>query len=256
MFLGRHPVVLKRLFTHGDDKRTDIRLRREVNVWKNLNHPRILPFIGLHTRDDVTYMVSPRMSDDNSRTYAEKHPDAKCLKILLQAAEGLEYLHNRSVVHGDICGNNILISASGDACIADFGLSVIMEEFPANSYSSSWHNGGHIRWKAPELLHSLPVGYPPRTAASDAFSFGRVIIELTTAQKPFSEIKNDWEVGSIVRDGRIPQRPTSEDAIARGLGDEVWALAEGCWQLDPALRPTADKVVQRLRAAPGGTVDT
>ncbi|KDQ16919.1 hypothetical protein BOTBODRAFT_220191 [Botryobasidium botryosum FD-172 SS1] len=192
VFLGRFPVALKVLW---DDKRVELnesshglrgsalvdhgkrRLYREVQVWKGFNHPSILRFIGLYTQGDKTYMVSPYMQNGNARVYAKKHPGMNCLRVLLQVAEGLEYLHGLSAVHGDICANNILISAFGDACIADFGLSIVEGKSHPECYSNSWHNGGHVRWKAPELLVDNDAC---RSTMSDMFSFGRLILEASS----------------------------------------------------------------------------
>lgn len=50
------------------------------------------------------------------------------LKILLDAACGMEYLHLRNVVHGDLRAANILVDDKGRACVSDFGLSKVIEE--------------------------------------------------------------------------------------------------------------------------------
>ncbi|KDQ16918.1 hypothetical protein BOTBODRAFT_129246 [Botryobasidium botryosum FD-172 SS1] len=122
-FLGRFPVALKLLWdpkeiesdecSNGQRSGTPTvvdhgkrRLYREVEIWKDLNHTRILPFIGLYVEGDKTYMVSPYMQNGNAREYARKHPGMNCLRILLQVAEGLEYLHGLNAVHGDICASS------------------------------------------------------------------------------------------------------------------------------------------------------
>ncbi|KDQ16917.1 hypothetical protein BOTBODRAFT_186127 [Botryobasidium botryosum FD-172 SS1] len=253
-FLGRFPVALKFLWDVEGDKSNDgalvdhgqRRLNREIQVWEVFNHPRILRFIGLYTEGDKTYMVSPYMQNGNACEYTRNHPGVNFLRVLLQVAEGLEYLHGLNAVHGDICGNNILVSASGDAYIADFGLSLVEGKSHPEDYSSSWHNGGNARWKAPELMAESD---PCRSTMSDMFSFGRLILELTTGQKPFPEIKNEFIVMLKVWRGDHPQRPRGDDVIARGLNDEVWKLAQDCWQKNPRSRPTATEAVQRLKTA-------
>ncbi|KDQ16998.1 hypothetical protein BOTBODRAFT_30376 [Botryobasidium botryosum FD-172 SS1] len=250
MFLERHPVVLKRL--DRLDARLELRFSREVAVWKQLKHPRILDLIGLHTHGNTKYMVSPLMMYGSAREYLKPHLDSNCtLKVLLQTAQGLEYLHNHEpnvVVHGDLYSKNILVSDSGDIRIADFGLSMIMEEFFPDQYSLSWHNGGNIKWKAPECLRLIDGQPAPRTTMSDIFSFGRVIVELTTLKEPFPDIPDQYEFWDHIKDGNIlPPRPTDEETIARGLNDELWRLVEDCCK-DAELRPTAAEVVRRLEA--------
>lgn len=70
---------------------------------------------------------------------------------------------------------NVLISAFGEACIADFGLSHAIEEVSLFSNSTSWKQAGNPAWMAPELLNE---DSPPRSPLTDVFSFGRMMIEV------------------------------------------------------------------------------
>ncbi|KDQ20890.1 hypothetical protein BOTBODRAFT_183600 [Botryobasidium botryosum FD-172 SS1] len=255
-FLGRYPVVMKRLWVRDNvpPTRVNFRASREVKVWKDLNHPRVLRFIGVYVEAGTTYMISPYMEQGDARTYVEAHPGINVVNTLLpEVAEGLQYLHESDIVHGDINGKNILISSSGNACIADFGLSVMMEGAYPDSNSSAWHKGGHPRWKAPELLKTVNGKWPQRTTASDMFSFGRLIVELTTGHKPYPDV-NELDILNVVISGKHPERPTSQDALTRGLNDEVWALAEHCWSKLPESRPSAADVCSLLQGlAQGGS---
>ncbi|KDQ17701.1 hypothetical protein BOTBODRAFT_580733 [Botryobasidium botryosum FD-172 SS1] len=254
VFLKVQQVVLKSL--NSDEKeKVSKRLRREATLWGQLRHPRILRFIGLHTVDDTTYMVSPYMENGHATAYVAKQPNLNCLDLLTQVAEGLQYLHDMDVVHGDLRGSNILISASGDAFIADFGLSKLLVDFDPELYSTVWHTAGNYRWLAPELMPLVApkpgaaYQWPLRTKESDVFSFGRVIVELTTACAPFAaEVSNHPDILSQVRTLKNPQRPVGEAAFVRGLDDDMWKLAQDCWSDDPASRPTAAEIFVRLQS--------
>ncbi|KAJ7845457.1 kinase-like domain-containing protein, partial [Mycena leptocephala] len=66
---------------------------------------------------------------------------------------GLQYLHEQNVVHGDLKGLNILVTPSGRACIADFGLSSIANAMTMRFTHSTANTGaGTARYQAPELL--------------------------------------------------------------------------------------------------------
>ncbi|KAE9261383.1 hypothetical protein PF008_g32864, partial [Phytophthora fragariae] len=60
-------------------------------------------------------------------TYLIKHPAELWLK-LLEAAFGVQYLHARGVVHGDLKGNNIVIGGDLKAKVTDFGLSFVANQ--------------------------------------------------------------------------------------------------------------------------------
>ncbi|KDQ18654.1 hypothetical protein BOTBODRAFT_78656, partial [Botryobasidium botryosum FD-172 SS1] len=178
---------------------------REVHVWEKLRHNHVLPLIGVCTlADALTYMISPWMRHGNVMSYLKDNEDADRIRLLMQAAAGLEYLHANSVVHGDVRGPNVLISESGDACIADFGLSILEEQTQDEySYSSSFHRQGNHRWMAPELLMDENSF---RTAPTDVFSFGRLILEVLTGEHPFPDVTKHRIMYMVVT-GKSPTRP-------------------------------------------------
>lgn len=98
--------------------------------------------------------------------------------MLIETAEGLAYLHNRdpSIIHGDLKGANVLISDSGTAVLADFGLSRISHEMT----NSILHGAGSPRWMAPELMRvDDTVVEPLRTIQSDVYGYGHIILEVS-----------------------------------------------------------------------------
>ncbi|KDQ14710.1 hypothetical protein BOTBODRAFT_339016 [Botryobasidium botryosum FD-172 SS1] len=80
------------------------------------------------------------------------------------------------------------------------------------------------------------------------FSFGRVIVEVFTLQKPFASIGNDAVIVTAVLKGELPIRTT--DAISRGLDDYMWETVRGCAHRHASRRLTAQGVIFRLCAPP------
>ncbi|XP_042441910.1 receptor-like protein kinase HSL1 [Zingiber officinale] len=100
------------------------------------------------------------------------------LKIAVDAAEGLSYLHHDCeppIVHRDVKSNNILLDAEFGAKVADFGLAKAIEKGP-QSMSVVAGSCGYI---APEYAYTLRV-----TEKSDIYSFGVVLLELVTGRFP------------------------------------------------------------------------
>ncbi|KDQ21211.1 hypothetical protein BOTBODRAFT_195364 [Botryobasidium botryosum FD-172 SS1] len=207
-------------------------------IWRALNHPHILPFIGLATLDSVIYMVSPWMINGNAVDYVRYNPSADRLRLLAQAGEGIKFLHNLrpGVVHGDIRGVNVLISDSGDACIADFSLPYIDESGMFSHFNESKQERNWA-WAAPELLNG-DVG--SSSWSTDVFSFGRLIYEINTGREPFYELPRSAVFNAIIK-GRKLER---HEGMA--LTDVVWALIEECCQTCPDSRPLMDIIVSRL----------
>jgi len=76
------------------------------------------------------------------------------------------------------------------------------------------------------------------------------MLELFTKEIPFHYISQNGSVALTVMRGDLPQRPLDKEVIARGLDDEMWALMEECWAMDPTARPTTTAVLARLQKAP------
>ncbi|KDQ16391.1 hypothetical protein BOTBODRAFT_31072 [Botryobasidium botryosum FD-172 SS1] len=170
----------------------------------------------------------------------------------MQVAKGLEYLHEfkpNPVVHGDLRGPNIFISQSGDACIADFGLSELIAETYETNYSTPFITAGHPRWQAPEIIAAATKEAARRNTSTDAFSFGRVMLELFTKKIPFSYIVQDILIGFRVMSGEVPPRPLDKEVVARGLDDAMWDLMMACWAVTPSKRPSTSDLVARLARA-------
>ncbi|RLN89673.1 hypothetical protein BBJ28_00024651 [Nothophytophthora sp. Chile5] len=150
--------------------------------------------------------------------------------FLHDAAEGLQHLHDHGIVHGDLKGNNILVS-DNIAKLADFGLSIIAsrEEVPGSGDEGAL---GAFRWKAPECL----MGARP-TFASDIYSFGMCIIEVVTGKFPWgNSIPDEAVIHNVTQEKLIPARPEV-------FSDAEWDLVTRMCSFDPELRMNAGAVV-------------
>jgi serine/threonine protein kinase len=89
-------------------------------------------------------------------------------------------------VHGDLRGANILVSDAENACLTDFGLTVLSDA----STSESRPSAGCARWMAPELLNPLNWGVQnrPRTPASDIYAFACVCLEVRVPYSLISDV--------------------------------------------------------------------
>ncbi|KAF7975172.1 hypothetical protein HWV62_10363 [Athelia sp. TMB] len=259
----------------------DNRSRREIRVWKLLDHPNVAQLLGLTTDFDqldrffttksvFPGMVSLWMENGNLDAYLKKHSlqTAGLLKLvsistfhannfayspqLCDVVAGLEYLHSEDIIHGDLTPANILIDDNGKACLTDFGLSSLKAGFQGTSY---WTGtiGGAMRWRAPELLPSIhwdaTVPFAPvLTTACDIFSYGQIVLQVRvfSEQFPYYEIKSMDCLTIQLFLRKEPQRPSA--SISPKLTDKYWMLAKECWgkDLNPDTRPSAEALRLRL----------
>ncbi|KAJ3539950.1 hypothetical protein NMY22_g4503 [Coprinellus aureogranulatus] len=234
------------------NKRTDLSklmktIWREAILWCQLYHANVLPCYGVHQLSSESHrigLVSPWIESGNVIDYLHHNPLATRLLLLSDIASGIHYLHENKIVHGDLKGANILVSSSGRACLADFGLSTLSD--PAflgwtSIRTTAAKAAGTARWQAPELLDPDDDAEIKITTKSDVYSYGCVCYEIITGSLPFYHIKNNLAVLIHVREGAQPRKPSPEDPAFQkfGLTEGIWDFMVTCWNQDPAERPTA-----------------
>ncbi|KIJ52444.1 hypothetical protein M422DRAFT_243228 [Sphaerobolus stellatus SS14] len=216
------------------------RVWREYMIWSTLSHPNILPFLGFS--NDFTEMaafnipalISPWMSNGTLVSYLEGNPNKRNASMLLGIADGLNYLHARNIIHGDLRGGNVLISGKGVPCLTDFGLSRLLSE--TRGLTTTSEAAGSLRWMAPELLKG---NNGKVTKASDVWAFGMTTIEIISGKRPFFEINLDPVVLRTVVEGNIPSR--------NDMPDEIWSVCLACWTYQATSRPQISQILNLLR---------
>ncbi|KAF5371212.1 hypothetical protein D9758_004115 [Tetrapyrgos nigripes] len=240
-------VKVLRLFT-SSSVRTQLfkEFSNEAIVWKQLDHPNVLPFLGVNTVlfSPSFCLVSPWMENGNVLNFIDNNPDHDRLGMLLEIAQGLRYLHNLNpqVIHGDIRGANVMVNSAKTCCLADFGLALVTESQSFATTSSGIH--GSVRWMAPEIIEpSRMIGKEKIPSSRDVYAFGCTMLEIFTGKPPYAEIRMEISVITEILKGNRPPRPVQSAAL---ISDDLWDLIEDCWVDHPEYRPTASRIVQAL----------
>lgn len=220
---------------------------KEAVVWRFIKHTNIVPFLGVEEDGDSLSLISEWMPGEDTRKYIKTHPDSNRLSLIMDAAQGLLYLHETGIVHGDLKSTNILVDIDGRARLADFGLArVVYNNESFNHESNAIPKQGALVWSAPELLAPGRFGLEDQDPSqeSDVYAFAMVIWEIFTGVYPYS---GDVMAAYSILNGIRPPRPA--DATELGLSDSIWHLMERCWDQDRHNRPTMEIVVEELRRA-------
>ncbi|KAK0201152.1 TKL/TKL-ccin protein kinase [Desarmillaria ectypa] len=229
------------------EEKMKLRLWRELNMWKKLAHPNILPLLGV-VSDFCRYdaMVCPWLDNGSATKYMERCGDLLSmtdrLQLLCEVAEGLRYLHSFNIIHGDLTGSNILINDQGKALLGDFGLSSIVAEFDVTSRMTSGISGA-IRWADASLYKHL-LGddeddrVPSLTTMSDIYSFGSVTLEILSGRIPYHYVRTDAQVVIELHNGKKPRRPAPSFVT-----NAQWDFIQRCWADDPQERPDIGQVL-------------
>jgi len=208
------------------------RLIQEGFVWSKVTHPNITPFLGISfdfDRPGLPCLVSPYYRHGSITSYLKNRPHVNKLPLITQIADAMSYLHDASIIHGDIKGSNVLVNDEGKASLTDFGLSFILQEsgFTTKTVSGTW------RFMAPELMSAEEVRMR-MTQATDVWAFSMTVVEILTDRLPFSHIGHVPGVIIAIMEGGHPKRKD-----CRQIQDSIWRMLEKCWGVDPKQRPSA-----------------
>ncbi|KAJ1734456.1 Serine/threonine-protein kinase [Coemansia sp. Benny D160-2] len=159
----------------------DIRIVREVAINRLLYHPNICMLHDVVVQPNNYYIFQELVSGGQMLDYIISHGRLKekhARRFARQIASAIDYCHHNSIVHRDLKIENILISASGNIKLIDFGLSNLYS--PRSQLSTFC---GSLYFAAPELLNAQPYTGPE----VDLWSFGVVLYVLVCGKVPFDD---------------------------------------------------------------------
>ncbi|KAN0081687.1 Protein kinase-like domain containing protein [Tylopilus felleus] len=239
-------------------------LRRELGIWRRLDHRNVVPFLGIAYRfgmEGTMSLVSLWMPNESLHCFLAKN-DLNLrlrhrLQFLLDIANGLHYLHSFPVVHGDLTSNNVLLDPDYTARLVDFGYSSLAGNIPEalkylqRSTTRFWA----LRWSAPELVETDE--HFNQTPKSNVYSFGCVALEASwfdtdarsvlislqvfSSKLPWSELRGDASVLLQLMKGEKPGRPESQ-----AIDDSRWNFIQECWSSIEE-RPDADVIISTVQ---------
>ncbi|CAE6407141.1 unnamed protein product [Rhizoctonia solani] len=177
---------------------------KELYTWSKCKHPNVLNLLGLVEFRGQIGMVSAWMDNGDVRTYLDARPGTDRCQLCHGISDGLAYLHDVGIIHGDLKGANILISDDGKPMLNDFG-NAVLQEHSLNFTESTTRTNISPRWTAPEILEGLTSC----SYAADVYALGMTWLEVITGKVPFPERRNDVALAHLIVNRReIPQRPT------------------------------------------------
>ncbi|CAE7436051.1 unnamed protein product [Symbiodinium pilosum] len=211
---------------------------QELDFLRNLNHPRLVSFLGFAQTSDQLFFVMELMAGGSlsDLLFCKRLVLSFRQKALMgsQIAEGLSYLHERHVIHRDLKTMNVVLDGSLNCKICDFGLTLCLD----HSHVTVCGLQGSPRYMAPEQLETeVPVRISEKV---DIWQMGCVMLELFCGVVPFSGLSNVAAIISeLIIKKKGPAIPDDADPRAR-------ALMTPCLRMSPRSRPTADTLLDVL----------
>ncbi|GAA3791567.1 hypothetical protein GCM10022226_08200 [Sphaerisporangium flaviroseum] len=219
-------VMRPELATHEDFRR---RFRKEAQAAQRVARFCTAPVLDAEMDGEVAYLVTEYVDgpDLGSVIDAQGPMDGANLEALaVGVAAALTAIHGANVVHRDLKPSNILLSPVGPRVI-DFGIAQLADTLATKTDTLI----GTPQYMAPEHANRDTVGQ-----AADVFAWGSVITYAGTGRPPFGS-------------GAVPEvlyRVANHAPKLDGLDERLRPLVERTLDKDPARRPTAQQLLDRL----------
>ncbi|KAM3409375.1 hypothetical protein ACQJBY_001986 [Aegilops geniculata] len=248
--IGKRTVAVKKLSNTVDI--TESKFHGEVKCLMKTKHKNIVRFLG-YCADTQGKMAEYEgklvMADVRNwllcfefvpKGSLEKHmSDASCglewrerYRIIRGICEGLQYLHEKRILHLDLKPANVLLEIGMVPKIADFGLSRCFDEGQTRAVTQ--HLCGSQGYLAPEFYRGH-IAF-----ASDIYSLGVIIMEILTGAKGYFEEENVVESWM----NRLDQAPEGHTQLEQVR--VCTKIGIECMDLDPKKRPVVQHIIDRL----------
>ena len=194
------------------------RFYREAKSGKLLNHPNIVRTLD-YGQDEKTgkhYLVLEFVDGPSAHALLDRLgrlPVGDAVHIALDVARALEHAHSRNIIHRDIKPDNILVTRSGVAKLADLGLAKRTDE---TSHLTSTRQGFGTTAYMP---YEQAVAARSADNRSDIYALGATLYHLVVGAAPFPgdshlDVVEKKRLGDFPPAGSIsPEAPAALDAI-------------------------------------------
>lgn len=217
-----------------------IALQREAKKAQRLAHPNIVTVYDFDRDGSMVYLTMEYLSGQPlSQRLREPGftgmPCADALRIVTGMGRALAYAHERGFVHCDFKPANVIITASGEVKVIDFGIARVFQKTEEDSEATVFDPGslGGLTpaYASPEMLeHREP---DPR---DDIYALACITYELLTGRHPFDRV-SALQARSA---GMRPQRP-------KDLGGRQWRALQAALSFEREARtPTVARFLQEL----------
>lgn len=205
------------------------RLKREARLLAKLDHPNIIKVLDSGVSGEHFYISVEYFPNKNLREFMNEKQISTDIreKLFVQLMTALAYIHSHTIIHRDIKPENILIGDNNILKLADFGLSVNINDSSLTQHQSIV---GTPAYMSPAQLRGEEL-----SESTDLFSAGIVYYELIMNKNPFlgkdvvETVNNILNFGKSEKENLLKELTPAESSLIGKLlrvnGDEPYISA-------------------------------
>ena len=237
-------------------------LIREVRVTSALYHTFLVPILEIVQHEDNLLMVMERIEALAVPKKLQGRPVERLefLQLAYQLASVVKFLHAKNILHGNINGDSVLVTAEGQIKLAGLNTgNLLRREHASNAYQQKGSDARCVAYLAPEQIATSTI-----EERTDIFSIGTVLYELATGKLPFQGATPVDIARAIVEGQPLSPRaanPQIDTAVMSVLGACLFkdpfkrikdprALVEAIEKLEPQAAAFAHQLEKKVSSAP------
>jgi serine/threonine-protein kinase len=232
----------------ASDPQALLELKQEVARAAPLTHQNLLNIKYFCDYGPQTYIVMENIDGENLEALRLRRggtvSPAELAHLAPQILSGLDYLHDRGLVHRDVKPQNIMVTTAGEVKIADYGIARSIKEQLTQAERSTQVSSGTLSYMAPEQMRPGDVC----DRRTDVYAVGMLFYHLLTGHYPFDATVQQeivrWHLDSAHKIDALPY-PTWAGIVRRAL------------EVDPARRwPSCKAMAEALGECGRGAAST
>eukprot|EP01062_Namystynia_karyoxenos_P044873 TRINITY_DN3315_c0_g1_i1.p1 TRINITY_DN3315_c0_g1~~TRINITY_DN3315_c0_g1_i1.p1 ORF type:complete len:1134 (+),score=248.80 TRINITY_DN3315_c0_g1_i1:110-3403(+) len=214
----------------------------EISLMTQLMHDNVVQYLGCALEQGYVLIVMEYVPGGSlegmMKIFGGTLPAAPIARIVCDIVRGLVYIHDNNTVHRDLKPANVLVTADGQAKLADFGASA---ELAAHSAAGKTTDAGQ------GVVAGTPLYMAPEQAAghavfaSDVWALGLVLCELHHGQVPWPASMRGRPM--LIFLTALANEPSCVPEIPASVPVTAAALARLCFERAAERRPRAKELL-------------
>jgi len=255
--IGRE-VAVKRIRMKSPSADAVTRFLREARIQARLDHPAIVPVYEMGTDENgLPYFTMKRLAGETlAKRLGARAPIQPMLRAFVDVCLAVQLAHSRGVIHRDLKPSNIMLGDYGEVYVLDWGVARVVTDRSRTTNpamlaeTDEGTTAGAILgtpgYMSPEQVRGIDAG-----RAADVYALGSILFEILSGE-PLHP-RGEAALASTLT--RPQEAPAARVAEKRSIAPELDAVCFDALAEDPAVRPTARELADRVQAYLDGDRD-